>query len=515
MKTKVENLEGFSKKLTVELDVAEVDDRINKQYKDFAHRYNFPGFRKGKAPRPVVDNVLGPQAVVGTVTDEIFNKLYPLAMDEEGLVAISQPQFEDTATLVEPGKPFSFAVTVDTRPEYELSGYEPIAIKLPSTEATEDEIEAQIDELRNYYYDFEDANANTKVAEKGFAEIALNAKNEAGEAIDSIRTDSRLYELGMGMFPEEFDNALIGMKKGEKKTISVDMNQPSYMGQSLGSVGTVEFEVEIKQVKKRIVPDLTDEWVKQNAGFESIKELRERMAEQIKAQKQSLMPRLRENEALRELQKRLQGEVPEVMLEAQEQDLLQSFFYQMQQSGMGFDMFLAQNGLNPDTFKDDIKKQAADVCKQDLALDAWARHEKIEVTDADITAEFTKSGAEDPAALEAQWRSNGRMSTLRQGIARTKAIEAILDNLDITELAPGEKLIHEEDEATKETADTETAGKKDAPAKKDASAKGANAKDEGSAKKPAAKKTAAKKAAPKKSAAKTEDAQKDENKKEK
>lgn len=505
MKTTVENLEGFTKKLTVSLEAAEVDDRINKQYKDFAYRYNFPGFRKGKAPRPIVDSTLGPQAVVATVTDDILSKVLPVAIDEEGLVGISQVQYEESEALVEPGKPFSFSVTLDTRPEFELDSYKPVAIKLPSTEATEEEIDSQVEELRNYYYDFEDANANTKVAENGFVEIALSAKNEAGEPLESVNTDSRLYELGMGLFPDDFDAALIGMKKGEKKTISVDMNQPSYMGQSLGDVGTVEFEVEVKQVKKRIVPELTDEWVKNNAGFETVGELRERMGEQIKAQKQSMMPRVRENEALYELQKRLKGEAPEVMCEAQEQELLQNFFMQLQQSGMSFDAFLTQNGMNPETFKDDLKKQAKDVVMQDLALDAWARNAKIEVSDEDITSEFEKSGADDPKALEKEWRENGRITVLRQSIMRSRAMEQILENVEVTELAPGEKLTHDDEEpAKKESAKKE-------PAKKKTSNKTAAKKDEDGEKNAAPKKTTAKKAsskkdaAPKKASKKTED----------
>ena len=418
MKTTVENLDGLTKKVTVELEAKEVDDRINKQYKDFAYRYNFPGFRKGKAPRPVVDNVLGPQAVIGTVTDDILSKVLPVAIDEEGLVPISQVQYEESEALVEPGKPFSFSVTVDTRPEFELDNYKPVAIKVPNTEATEEEIDAQVEELRNYYYDFEDANANTKIKENDFVDLAMHTVNKDGEAVEALTTDSRLYEMGMGLFPAIVDETLIGMKKGDKTTIELDMTQPSMLSQTLSDLGTLTMDLEVKQVKKRIVPELTDEWVKNNAGFDTVKDLRERMAEQIKMQKESMLPRVRENEALYELEKRLKGEAPESMCEAQEAELLQNFFMQLQQSGMSFDMFLAQNGMDPESFKDDLKKQAKDVVNQDLALDAWARNSKIEVTDEELSTEFANSGAEDPKALEKEWREAGRMTVLRQSIAR-------------------------------------------------------------------------------------------------
>ena len=493
MKTKVENLEGFNKKLTIELDASEVDDRINKQYKDFAYRYNFPGFRKGKAPRAIVDSTLGAQAVIATVTDDILSKVTPLAMDENNLVPISQVQFEESEDLVEQGKPFSYCITVETRPEFELTDYKPISVLLPSNEATDDEVQAQIDEMLNYYYDFEDASAATKIKEDSFIEMALKAIDEKGEELESMSSESRVYEVGMGLFPEEFDKALIGKKKGDKVSVTIGPDSPSMLTQNVNpEAGDITFEVEVKQVKKRIVPELTDEWVKEKAGFESIADLRERMAEQIKMQKESLAPRLRENEALFELQGRLKGEAPEVMLEAQESELLQSFFTQLQQSGMSFDMFLAQNGMTPETFMDDLKRQAADMVAQDLALDAWARHGKFEVTQEEISAQFANSGAEDPAALEKEWRAAGRMAALRQGMLRGKAIDDILEKLDVKELKEGEKLKSVvAREAAQEAAQKETE-KKAKKAEKEAE------KDE--KKTASGNKKATKKAAPKKKA---------------
>ncbi len=468
MKTTVENLEGNSRKVTIEIEADEVTSRINKQYKDFAHRYNFPGFRKGKAPRPIVDSVLGANAVVATVTDDILSKVTPVAIDEQGLVTIGQAEFEESEELVESGKPFVYSVTVDVRPELELTSYDPVKVELPSTEATEEEVDAQVEELRNYYYDFEDCPANTKVKKDSFVDISLKATNAAGEEIESLHSESRLYELGMGLFPTEFDEALVGLKKGEAATVTIDPSSPSMMTQSLGDdADKVTFDVEVKQVKKRIIPEVTDEWVKEKAGFENVAELRERMASQIKAQKESTLPTIRENEALFELQGRLIGEVPQSILEAQESELLQNFFMQLQQSGMSFDMFLMQRGMDPASFKEDLKLQAKDVAMQDLALDAWARHAGMQVSDEEIAEEFVKSGAEDPVALEAEWRESGRISPLRAAIMRSNAIKEIVDSLEVTELAAGEKLRsvreHERmlEEAVKEAEEAEKAAIKD------------------------------------------------------
>ena len=115
------------------------------------------------------------------------------------------------------------------------------------------------------------------------------------------------------------------------------------------------------------------------------------------------------------------------MRESAEATLIQDFFQQLQSQGMTFDRYLMQQGITPDQFKEDVKKQAADVAKQDLALDAWARHFGMEATDEDVTAEFQKSGVEDPAALEKEWRANGQLHMVRQGIMRTKAVYDLME----------------------------------------------------------------------------------------
>lgn len=450
METTVEALQDNQRKLTVTVDAKEVDDRIRKQYKDFAYRYNFPGFRKGKAPRPVIDNMLGAQAVVATVTDDIVNSLYPIAMDDLDLIAMGQPNIETETDLVEAGKPFTFTATVEVRPEYELDSYEPVTVSLPSEKATEGEIDAQIDELREYYYDFKDSPANTKVKPDSFIDIAMKATNSDGEPIESLTTDSRLYEMGRGLFPAAFDEALLGLKKGDSTTVEIDMDKEmSTIGNGMPDAGTITFDVTINQVKKKVLPELNDEWAKETAGFESLQAMRDMIAQNITMQKASIMPRMRENEALYALQERLQGEAPEALCEAEEQNLIQNFFMQIQQSGMTFDNYLAQSGLTPDTFKEDVKKQAKDVVAQDLALDAWARHAGIEITEADISAEFEKAGVDDPKGLEKQWREKGQIAMLRAGMRRQKALEQILDTLVVEEQTEEDKVVEKPAKADK------------------------------------------------------------------
>ena len=147
-----------------------------------------------------------------------------------------------------------------------------------------------------------------------------------------------------------------------------------------------------------------------------------------------MIPRLKETACSTKLVDRVTDEVPDDMAEEAESELLQDFFSQLQQQGMSFDSYLAARGIDSDQFKQDIKMQAADEAKQQLALDAWARKFGIDVTDDEVTLEFERAGVENPAKTEAEWRKSGRLYLIREGIQRRKAMEDVMDKAKVTEV---------------------------------------------------------------------------------
>lgn len=440
MKTQIEALQDNQVKLTVTVEAADVDARINKTYKDFAKKYRFPGFRPGKAPRPIIDNALGAQAVVATVTEELVNETYPLAVDAEDLFVVGRPEFTDEDLIVKEHEDLVYDVVVSVSPEFELSSYEPVEVKLPAEEATQKEIDDQLEQLREYYYDFKDAPANTKVKDGSFLDMNVKATDAEGAEIESLSAEGRIYEIGKGIFPAAFDAEIMGLKKGESKQFTVDMAaEPSMMGQGLGDkAGEVSFDVTVNVLKKKILPEVDEKFATETLGFKSLEDLMDNVKTSISNQKKDMLPRLKEAECLYALQERLEGEVPDNIVEEEERMLLQSFFQQLQQQGLTFDFYLQSQGLTSDQFKEDIKKQARDVATQDAALDAWARHADYTITDEEISEEFVKSGAKDPEAMEAEWRENGQLHTLRRSIKRTRAVMEIMDSAIVTERAEDE-----------------------------------------------------------------------------
>lgn len=460
METAIETLEGNKIKVTVTVDAATVDAHMKKTYKEFAQKYNFPGFRKGKAPRPVIDRALGAETVLAQVTEDVINDAYPEVIESEKIYPVGNPEFDNDG-FVAAGTDFTFAFTIGTKPEFELTSYEPVEIEMPFEGATDAEVAEQLEAMREHYVTYEDASAATKIKPENNAELAIKATDADGNDIASLSSESRLFGPGTGMFSEAFDAEILGMKKGQTKefTLEVPADEEAVLLKDHAGK-TISFEVTCIVVKKKAVPELTDEWAHDTMGFEDAADLREKVRESIASQKADLMPRMKENACVSALLERFEGEVPAGMAEDYEASLLQEFFGQLQQQGVTFDNYLMQQGLSTDQFKADVKRQAADEAKQQLALEAWARNKGIEATDDEVTAEFVKAGLDDPAAVEAEWRKNGRLYLIREGIVRSKAMKDVMDTAKVTEVDYAAQA-QEEKKAAKKSSTKKKAAKKD------------------------------------------------------
>lgn len=434
MKTNVEALEGDRIRLTVTVEKDEVDSRIAKTYRDFARKYKFPGFRPGKAPRPVIDSVLGREGVFATVTDEAVNENFPLALDAEDLVPIDEPQFEDADELVVEHEDFAFSATMTMPPALELSSYDPVDIKLPQEEPTEEEVDERVEMLREYYYELEDADADTTIGDTGVAELTLKVKDDKGNDVNVLSTEHRLYELGMGLYPPELDDAISGFKTGDHEVVDVDLGTSvgALLTRALdGNPESLSIDVTVDQVKTKVLPEITEEFATEKAGFKSLEELRRNTKDNIVRERKELEPRMKENSCLYQLATRLQGDAPEQMYADERRTLLSGFFQQLTKQGITFDAYLKQRDMTNDEFQEDIKRQAKDVVLQNLALDAYARHFDVQVTEAEIDREFEQSGADDVEALKADWVANGRIRMLRQSLRRANAADKLMNEATV------------------------------------------------------------------------------------
>ena len=405
---------------TVTIPAADVDAVIKKAYKEAANKYRFPGFRAGRAPRPVIDNMLGKEATLAQATNDILAANEPAVLNELDIVPLKEGDYKEL-DLVKDHEDYTYTVTFSLRQSVELNSYEPVEIEMPPAEVTEGEIDAQIEMLMGYHATFEEV--DRPVQNDDYVTAAVKdikgATRFAGE--------NRMFVVGSENFPTEVNEGLVGMKKDESKEISWTL-----MGEDAEEI---TIEVTINNVKERKLPELTDEFVKENFGFDTIAAMREGVKEELEGDKTSKLPGLKENRAVAALSERLELEkVDEDYEQSVFSELGQTFLQNLSSRGMTLDVWLQASGLTSEAFIADLHRQANDVARESLALDALARHLEIEVSAEDVDKEFVDAGIEDVEASKAQFVADGRMPAVRDSIRRSKAVDWLVENAKVTEV---------------------------------------------------------------------------------
>ena len=418
--------------VAIELTEQEVKKHIDSFFKDLA-KNRIPGFRPGKAPRKVLErNFGGHEAIYAEITSDMVNEVLPLALDSKDVIFIDDPKLVDEKIeSVEDGKPYTFEVYGEVAPKLTLTSVEPVEIEMPPAAATDEEVEAQLESLRDYYYEFEEVD---RAAEEGdYVMMSIDAKAD-GVAVDALNSPSRLVELGSDALPKELTDQVLGMKKDETKEFDFEVAEDDeQLADFKGK--TIHAEVTVSKVQTKELPTLDEEFAKR-IGFDTLEQTREEIANQINSQRERQLPELKERRCVEALAKRIEGEIPESYINYSRDEVLREFFNNLQSAGITFDQFLAQRGISADEFHADLDDEAKENAEQSLALDALFEARGMELTDADIDEQFQV--VDDPAAARKSWEESGRMSLLREGIRRSKAAQWLIDNAIVTEEAAKE-----------------------------------------------------------------------------
>ena len=418
--------------VAIELTEQEVKKHIDSFFKDLA-KNRIPGFRPGKAPRKVLErNFGGHEAIYAEITSDMVNEVLPLALDSKDVIFIDDPKLVDEKIeSVEDGKPYTFEVYGEVAPKLTLTSVEPVEIEMPPATATDEEVEAQLESLRDYYYEFEEVD---RAAEEGdYVMMSIDAKAD-GVAVDALNSPSRLVELGSDALPKELTDQVLGMKKDETKEFDFEVAEDDeQLADFKGK--TIHAEVTVSKFQTKELPTLDEEFAKR-IGFDTLEQTREEIANQINSQRERQLPELKERRCVEALAKRIEGEIPESYINYSRDEVLREFFNNLQSAGITFDQFLAQRGISADEFHADLDDEAKENAEQSLALDALFEARGMELTDADIDEQFQV--VDDPAAARKSWEESGRMSLLREGIRRSKAAQWLIDNAIVTEEAAKE-----------------------------------------------------------------------------
>ena len=450
---------------------------VTKAYTKTRGKYNVPGFRKGKAPKHIIETYYGKEAFWYDAIDAEYPALFDEAVKEAGITPVAAPFDDEIADMSENGFTIKFKVTV--KPEVELKAYKGIKAEKEKVTVKKAEVKEEVD--RALERDAKLVAVEGKAAKKGdIATIDFEGFLD-GVAFEGGKGENYDLELGSGNFIPGFEEQVIGHKAEEE--FDIDVTFPEDYGAEDLAGKAVVFKIKLHKIMKKELPKYDDEFVKDVSDFDTVADYEKHLEEEIKARKEAAADREFENKVMDTLVDNVKAEIPAVMIEKEIDNQINEFEYRLRSQGMSMDMYLQYLGMDVAALRDSYKDGAEKQVKLRLALEKITELEKIEISDEDIETEL-KTYADAYNMPLAKIKTLVSAEDVKADLACRKAMDIVKD----TAVAGAKKKA-----ASKADADAEEKPAKKPAAKKTA-AKKADA-EEKPAKKPAAKKSTAKKAA--------------------
>jgi trigger factor len=427
MQTTVEETDKHKVKLTIEVPPDEFGKDLDRAYRKVARQVKIPGFRKGKVPRQVIDAQIGRDAVLGEFLEESVPTYYRDAMREHDLAPIAQPDID--LQQVEEGKPLVFTATVEVRPRlrFEDADYKGIELDRPTTEVTDQDVDAMVDSLRERFAELEPvarpAHANDYVV------MDIRASVHGQDVADATRQDY-LYEVGSGEFGPKLDAELEGKRAGE--ILKVNDVLPERFGDDAGR--EVSLQVLVKDVRAKKLPAADDEFAKTASEFDTLGELRAELAEQIAQSKDRAADGIIRDAALGALIERTRVDLPESLVDEETGHRVSHARERAERAGTTLDQLLASQGFDELRFRADARQHAERAIIADLVLEAVARAEDIQVTPEELAREITGLAAalgREPKDVAKTLESSGQIASLAGDIIRSKALDILVEHANI------------------------------------------------------------------------------------
>jgi len=417
-------VEGNRVRLSVEVDEHEVDDAMKATVRRLAGQVRVPGFRPGKVPRQVLEARLGGAgALRQQALSDALPDLYARAVVDAELDPIAAPEIDITSGQDE--GPVTFDAVVEIRPNVSVAGYLGLQVTLPSLEASDEEVDAQIDRLRDQLGEL---NSVSRPARDGDnVSIDLHGTQPHGDDID---VEDYLYEVGSGEQIVGLDDQLRGAKPGDILQFAAPVRAPD------GTEDSAQVRVLVKDVKEKVLPEVTDEWAAEASEFDTVEALRQDLRSrlgQIKVVEAQLAMRERTLDALIGL---VADEPPEALVEAEVRERLHDLGHRLQARRLTVEQFLQASGRDEETLLGEIRADAARAVRLDLALRALADAEDIEVSEEELdqaVAEMAQQAGTTPADLRRRLDRTGRLPAVRSDRRKSKALTWLFDHVGLVD----------------------------------------------------------------------------------
>ena len=423
MSVQVEKLEKNMAKLTVEVPAENVEKAIQGAYNKMKKSINIPGFRKGKAPRQLIEKMYGKEVFYNDAIDAILPSAYSDAVEECGEEIVSHPQID--VVQIESGKPFVFTATVAVKPAVELGEYKGIQVEKAPIEVKDEEIEAQITKER-------EANSRTvTVDDRAVAQgdiVTLDFEGFVdGVAFEGGKGENYDLTIGSNTFIPGFEDQLVGAEIGKELDVNVTFPE-EYGAKELAGKAAV-FKCKVNGIKVKELPAVDDEFAQEVSEFDTLDEYKADIKAKLLKEKEDEAARAKEDAVIGKIIEGAKMEIPDAMVEYQTRQMLDEFAQRIQSQGISLDQYFQFTGLTEEKYMEEMKPRALQNIQSRLVLEAVAQAENLVAEEADIEEEIKKMA--DMYKMEAdkikELLGERQMEEMKKDIAVQKAAKLVAE----------------------------------------------------------------------------------------
>ena len=422
MSVTVEKQEKNMVKLTIEVPAEEVAAAEQRAYQKNKGKIAVPGFRKGKAPRSIIEKRYGPDVFLEEAVNDILPDAYEAACKESGLEITSCPVLD--YTQVEHGKSLIFVATVATKPEVTLGEYKGLAVDVKPAEVTDEDVEAALKKEQEKNATLRDVDG--RPVQEGDTVTLNYAGTVNGVAFEGGTANEQELVIGSHQFIPGFEEQMVGMNIDEERDLNVKFPE-AYHAKELAGKDAV-FHVKVLSISEKELPELNDEFASDVSEFETLDAYKEDLKKKLLEQKEKEATAAKEDAVLAKAVENASMEIPDPMIESQAEDMVNEFGERLQMQGMQLEQYLKYTGMSMKQIVDQYKEQAKKRIQGRLVLEAIVKAENIEVTEEDVTAGLQKLAADYQMDIDKVrgFFDDDSMENYKKDLATQKALDLIV-----------------------------------------------------------------------------------------
>ncbi|ACA59986.1 trigger factor [Candidatus Desulforudis audaxviator MP104C] len=428
MKASAEKIDKNRVELQVEVEPERLDEVLNQAYRKLVRKANIPGFRPGKAPRPVFERFYGKQSLYEEAMEQLIPRAYLEAVADTGIQPVSQPEVD--VVQLEEGKPVILKIQVDVKPEVVLGEYKNLKVERQVAEVSDSEVDEELEKLRNRY-------AKLVTIEEGTVEmgdiITIDYEGTInGEPFAGGSATDRSVEVGKGFVAKDFDAHLVGMSTGETREIPLSIPEDFPNKEVAGKEALIT--VTVKEIKRKELADLDDEFAKDVSEHDTLEALRAETRKKLENAAEKKIEYVMRNALISEAVAGAEVEVPASMVDARLETMMEEVLRPVIEQGMTKEDFFKLTNQTEESMRADIRPRAEESLKKELVIDRIAEVEGLEATEEEVDAELAKMA--EFYRLEADrlreiLEQRNDLDSIRTAIKRDKAVDLLVANAEI------------------------------------------------------------------------------------